>query len=55
MESVQQDVIPRSGHLDHHTWRMCMGMVRQLLNLQVCKDCHTSTKFILKIVGRQSW
>jgi hypothetical protein len=21
-------------------------------NLQVCKDCHTSTKFISKIVGR---
>jgi hypothetical protein len=23
MESVQQDAILRSGHLDHHTWRMC--------------------------------
>ncbi len=34
---------------------MMHGQVRQLLNLRVCKDCHTSTKFILKIVGRQSW
>jgi hypothetical protein len=49
-------------HLCHHSEKLAIacGLINIALgttlrirkNLQVCEDCHTSTKFISKIVGR---
>jgi hypothetical protein len=49
-------------HLCHHSKKLAIacGLINIALgttlqirkNLQVCEDCHTSTKFISKIVGR---
>jgi hypothetical protein len=49
-------------HLCHHSEKLVIacGLINTALgttlrirkNLQVCEDCHTSTKFISKIVGR---
>jgi hypothetical protein len=49
-------------HLCHHSkkWAIAFGLISTppgiplciIKNLQVCNDCHTSTKFISKIVGR---
>jgi hypothetical protein len=49
-------------HLCHHSEKLaiafglintaCGTPLRIRKNLRICKDCHTSTKFISKIVGR---
>jgi hypothetical protein len=49
-------------HLGHHSEKLAItfGLINTVAgiplqirkNLQVCEDCHTSTKFISKIVGR---
>jgi len=56
------EVEEKAFHLCHHSEKLAIafGLVntapgsplRIRKNLQVCEDCHTSTKFISKIVGR---
>ncbi len=64
MKFVQHDLEgeEKAFHLFHHSEKLAIafGLVnttpgsplRIRKNLQICQDCHTSTKFISKIVGR---
>jgi hypothetical protein len=63
-EFVLHDVEEESKvfHLCHHSEKLAIAFglinpdpgtpLRIMKNLQVCEDCHTSTKFISKLVGR---
>jgi hypothetical protein len=63
-EFVLHDVEEESKvfHLCHHSEKLAIAFglintdpgtpLRIMKNLRVCEDCHTSTKFISKLVGR---
>jgi hypothetical protein len=56
------EVEEKAFHLCHHSEKLAIAFglintapgspLRIRKNLRVCEDCHTSTKFISKIVGR---